>query len=328
MNGSRWVYACVAIAMAATAGRGTFAEESPPTVSSRAVATVNGEAITEREVRMVAGPAADAATRLGVLQQLVIEKRIDQAARAAGIKVNDERLAAALKDRRDALGGESGYAAFLKRFGRTAEADRKELRRALEGEEYIARCLGESPDPKLLRPDLVRLLDIATVDVQTAWREHRDRFKRPGAVELAMVLVKKADHETPDAARLFLENLVTAHPPAALIEPTASRMEGVAASKKRLTSPEIESLVPVLRETARTGAVGAVSPIAETESAFLVVGVVAREPDVALEFAEACDLIRAWLHSQKRAEAVSRLCAELLAEATLWPSDLFSPRSG
>lgn len=330
MISTRWSLACFVLSLIATSVRDARAEESAATITSRAVATVNGEAITQREVMILAGPEADAATQRGVLQQLVIEKRIDQAARAAGIKVNDERLASALKARRDAIGGESAYAAFLHQFGRTAEADRKELRRALEGEEYIARCLGESPDPKLLRPDLVRTLDIATVEVQAAWRDHRDRFKRPGAVELAMVLVKKSDHETPEAARVWLELLVANTPPGELVEPNASQTapSGVAVSKKRLTSPEIESLVPDLRETARTGMVGAVSPVAETENAFLVVGVLAREPDVALEFAEASDLIRAWLHSQKRAAAVSRLCAELLAESTLWPSDLFSTRSG
>lgn len=302
------------------------ADETP---ANRIVATVNGEAITERELSRLAPPDATEAVKRAVLQQLVIEKRVDQEAKAAGIKVTDDRLAAALEERRDAAGGALGYQKFLAALGRTAEADRREVRRALEGEEYIARCLGESPDPKLLRADLVRRLEVSTKEVQEAWRKHRDQFRKPGAVDLVMVLVKKDAHPTPEAARTALEAALAARSAieiaGALGHPTLkAEYAGFSATKKTLNAAEIESLLPALRQVAREGEAGASSPIAESESAFLAIQVESRQPDVQLEFAAAGDLIRAWLRGVKRAEAVNRLCAELIAEATIWPPDLFA----
>lgn len=295
---------------------------------NRIVATVNGDAITERELATLAPANADEATRRAVLQQLVVEKRIDQEAKAAGIRITDDRLARALKERRDATGGAEGYRNFLAVLGRSAEADRKEVRRALEGEEYIARCLGESPDPGLLRADLVRSMEIGTKEVQEAWREHREKFVRPGAVHLVLLLVRKDAHESPEAARGALERALAARSAveiaAALGHPTLKTgYPGFSATRKRLAPPELESLLPALRETARSSPPGTRSPIAESDSAFLVVEVETRELDEKLEFEAAGDVIRAWLHGVKRAAAVNRLCAELVAEATIWPPDLF-----
>jgi HPt (histidine-containing phosphotransfer) domain-containing protein len=259
---------------------------------------------------------------------LVVERVIDHAAKAAAIDITDERLTMALRARRDSAGGPKGYFELLARLGRSVEEDRREVRRALEAEEFVARCLGESPDAKLVRPELARLLQTTTKEVQDAWREHKDRFVKPGKVEVALAVVRNDAHPDPGAARAALAEALRSNPPSRLEvgngDPSAPPLPGLTVARKSLDTAAVDALLPALRETARSGAPGTVSVIAESDAASLAIEVISREPDQKLEFEAASELIREWLRVRKRDLAVRKLVASLLAETAIWPADLFA----
>ncbi len=295
----------------------------PPRVVTRVLATVNGSAVTADDVEKILGgkDAKEDVVRTTV-QQLVIERLIDQKSKEAHVDVTDDRLSEALANRIKNCGGKAGYGSFLRRIGRTLDQDRMELRHALEGEEYIARCLGEVPDGKLLRPELARSLQVSEVEMRTCWNSNRDQFRKKGRVHVVRVSASKKKFTSGDEAKEFLTKVLSGH--------VASDLESIAKANDKLDSSELTfdensaaGLIDDLRPTVLIGSEGAISGVAETDEAFLVVGVVKRDPDVVVSYADAQEMVRLHLVAQKRIAAVKSLVDGLIASAKIWPDDLF-----
>jgi hypothetical protein len=307
----------LSLALAFAAGDGAPDE---PAVDS-VVATIDGQAITASELGAYAGPA-EGEHRIAALRELVLRRLVDARAKEAGVRVDDDRLADAMRKRVEATGGATRYTEFLEFAKRTRDQDRAEVARALAGYEYVSQCLGEVPGSPLARPHLARSLAVTTRELRECFAANRHRFGTPGEVELVLVLASKPAFPDAAAARVALTAAIEGRS-ASDLEAAAAAGKGLTARRERFTDERLASLVEPLRDFARSGGPEAVSAIAETENAFLAAGIVGRQAPVEPSFDEALPAVERHLRATKRAAAEQQLFKELLGEADVWPRDLF-----
>jgi len=292
--------------------------------TEKIVATVNGEAITASDVLAVApGTSGDVFDR--ALRGLVVEKRIDQEVLRTKISIEDERLAAALQDRIRRAGGKVGYAKFLNRVGITPEKDRQELRKQLAADRLIAEALGEVPGSPNQRPELARSIRVTDREVQQCYRENKSLFQRPGVVKAWMLQASAAKFENAEAAHQALEAMLE-EPDLTALRAAIAADERFSSSEQSLDDKRVGGLIDVLRSTAETGATGARSGVADTDSGSLALIVLERQPPVELSFEDAAEVVKGYLVMQHRQAAVAKYIEALVAEATIWPPSLFESK--
>lgn len=296
------------------------------TPTERIVATVNGEAITASDVLTVA-PGASGEVFDRALRGLVVEKRIDQEVTRAKITIEDERLAAALEDRIRQAGGKVGYAKFLKRVGVTPEKDRQELRKQMSADRLIAEALGEIPGSPNQRPELARSIRVTDREVQQCYRENKALFQRPGLVKVWMLQAPATKFENADTAHRALESML-GEPDLTALRAAIAADERFSSSEQSLDDKRVAGLIDVLRPTAETGAIGARSGVADTDSGSLALIVLERQPPIELSFEDAAEVVKGYLVMQRRQAAVAKYIELLVTEATIWPPSLFAKPSG
>jgi hypothetical protein len=289
------------------------------------LATVNGVAITRSDVEWSVLEGSTPRTEGEVLRQLVYQKILFQKARDANLSIPDASLSATMSERVEAAGGWDRYQERLKRKGSTSDEDRQEVRNALLADEYVNRCLGRVPGSPLLRPHLARTIRVTPLEVQTYFRENRETFRTSDTMEIGRLLVVKAHFAAEAEARKHAELLRRQ-----ALEIYQGNLREVIREGDQarygtmtLSGPDQPKLLEEVRAYLRTAPVKVLSPVIETQTAFVVVVKLSEEHGRMLPFGEVQDAIFAVLSELKFREARKQLSRELLSEVDIWPKILF-----
>ncbi len=289
------------------------------------LATVNGEAVTYGDVEELHGQAGNRFTREEILRQLVYRRVLGQKAREAGVSVPDERLSAVMAERVRSAGGWDGYLARLEGLKRTPDQDRLEIRNELVVDEFVDQCLGKVAGSALLRPQLARQAQVLPREAQEYYRQNRTLFRTQNTREVGRLLVSKSAFTSPEAAHQHAETVRRK----ALdefqgdLQTACAGVERATFGTMTLGKREEEGLVPEIRAYLEAAPTGVLSPIFETPGGCVVVVKLSENPGRSLTFEEAQGAVFAILGQLKWQAAREELSRDLLAEADLWPQDLF-----
>jgi peptidyl-prolyl cis-trans isomerase SurA len=169
------------------------------TVADRLVAVVNDELITASEVQTDQSPGVDLLREIlpagvsnggvsgtfgNTLEGLIDRHLLLQEARASGVSATEEEAAAA-------------FAALVeqKRLSPIGGAPPEALRRRLQDQLTIVKLINREVRSKLL---------VSAEEIETAYREHPERFTLPPRYRLRQIVLKAPSDATPDrfAARM------------------------------------------------------------------------------------------------------------------------------
>lgn len=208
------IAACIAAALAATAGRASAS--GPEELIDRVIAVVEDRALLLSELEMeyrrylfqnkITSLPAEEETRLRAefLDQLVAKLLMAVHAEQVGIVVPDadvdDELERALEDARTGAGGDEAFERELARAGITELQLRTQWR-----EQIRVRRLFEG----LMRKEIWKEGEVTEQEVRTYYREHREELPtRPETVALAHILILPgAAEETKEAAKRRIEDI-------------------------------------------------------------------------------------------------------------------------
>lgn len=315
--------AAVALALALALAR-TPAEER--VAVDEVLATVNGEAVLQSAVDRLGEEFGGLESRADVLRQAVFRLALEQAARAAGTTIPDEKLNQVMAERVLRAGGADAYRARLARIDVTPDQDRIEIRDALVGEQYVNECIGLVPGSPYLRPHLARFLSITPKELQEHFRAHREEFTVGGRIAVGRAVVPKAKYPSAAEARAAAETLrAAAGEDGARLKAAAEAAVPGSYQSLEVKARTDPALRAEIRDYLASAQILAVSPVIETPGAFVLVTLEADEPARPVEFAAAQEAIERVLIQVKRGLARDKLAQELLREARVWPAWLAAP---
>ncbi len=289
------------------------------------VATVDGEAILKSEIEAVAELARGGRTRTDLLRGLVVDRLLRQRARAAGLAVPEDRLNDAMASRVAAAGGFAAYRAELERNGTNLEQDRKLVYEAMLIDTFVDHCLGRVPSSPHVRPALARAAQVSPKEVQTFYRENRERFRVPAMREIGRFVIEKGGGERTAAESGSLAAELRARLGRDGADPDAVAAEVDASYARRVVlDSDLAALKPEIRAFLVDSSRPRVSDAIETASAFVVIVRIRDEPSRIVPFDEAQPKIFEVLGEGKIRDARETLLRELVAEAEVWPNGLFA----
>ncbi len=291
------------------------------------VATVNGEAILESEVQDALESVSALFDRTEVVRQLVYQRLLDQKAKAAGVTIDDERLADAMRERVAQAGGWDAYKKKLEERSSSPEQDRQEIRRALLADEFVDHCVGLVPGSPHVRPDLARMLQVTPKEVQDVYREHKERFRTVDRRVYGRVQCAK---DAADDGVGAVQKVIDLRK-AAIERFNGSLKDACAAAypdekdlyvEAELVEGQRSGLLPVILQHLATAPTRVPSPVIETTKSVICVVKVDETLGRQRSFAEVQDGIQRAILVERRDQARWILGAELLKEAEIRPRDL------
>ena len=230
------------------------------------------------------------------LSQLIDETLIRERAEAAGIRVTDEDLDAAIQDveRQNHLTREQLVAA-LKAQGMDFATYRTNLRR------QILRF-------KLMGREVQSKIEITDEEILKYFRDHIDEYRKKATLELARIAFPLPDQAVPSQiaavrakADAVLERLRKGDDFYQVLLTVSADKSATGGNLGSFTEDE---LTPGFAKAVAALKPGEVSPVLETPQGFTILKVVSRQPGSIRKYDAVKDEIRHTLHQQKMEEGI------------------------
>jgi len=302
-------------------GTMTQAWAGEKTSSKEKVAVVNGTVITrgelDQELQVVMQRFGRAGKAIGrpqlsqlepqVLESLIGRELLFQEAKAAGIRIKDERISAQFAKLKQRFADE---AAFKKAMGRMhlSEKDvRQQIRRGMTIQQWI--------DGKF-----VKTISVPEKDVKKYYDTHPKMFQRPEEVRASHILIKvdqKADEKTKLKARKELEEIQKKLLKGEDFAKLAKKYsQGPSAAKGGdLGFFRRGQMVPPFEKAAFSLKPGKVSDIVVTRFGYHLIKVTDRKPGKTFSYPEVKEKLARFLKERKVSKAIEDHVKELKKHA-------------
>jgi len=252
------------------------------------VAKVNGEAITKEELyqEMLSTGGKQ------LLDRLINQKLIEQAAKEKGVTVTDEQVDEGLNEMKEQFGGESSFQFYLAQFGMTEDVFRQDIRNQLLVE-------------AILGPEI----EITEDELKTYFEENKDLFDEKEQVRARHILV-----ETEEQAKEVLAKLEQGESFEALAE-QYSTDEGTKSNGGDLGYFERGVMVAEFEEAAFSLKPGETSQPVKTQYGYHIIKVEDHKEAKPAVYEEKKEEIESTLRQQKVSEKMETWLQELREQA-------------
>lgn len=262
-------------------------------VVNKIVATIDGEPITERELRRYAAlHAREGMSDSQVLDAFITDRLLDKEVEAKGIKVTDVEV-----DR---------YIEQVKQRGRLDDAKFKEVlaQQGLTPEEYRVRIKGELEKSQLVNREIRGRVNVTPEEVERYYQANLDRFAVSSGVTVRAILVEVGPADGQDAVARAQARAEEARGKAAAGEDfgalAAEYSDGPGADSGGLLGTFKQGeMDPTLEREVFSLKPGEVSPVVRTGRGFLVLKVDQNEVGGYRPLAEVKDEIRERLYGEQ-----------------------------
>lgn len=274
----------IAAALVAALSAGMLAQRP----ADDAVATVNGETITERELY------EEMLRRTGqqVLDQMVTERLLRQAVAAADVEVSDEAVQAEMDRVKEQLGEEITLDEALARAGLTEEEWAAEIRLELG-----------------LRQLLTDRVQITEEEMRAFFEQYKDFLGTEEQVRVSHILVASRE-EAEDIRAALLDGADFAE-----VAREKSTDPGTAVRGGDVGWVSRGQTVKPFEDMAFSSPVGDISPVVETDYGFHVLKVEERREAREAVYEESRDVIQSYLLEDKMQQAFQEWLQEIRSEA-------------
>lgn len=257
-------------------------------------------------------PSQAGAAQLGQAQQMVLENMISQslmvqAAEDAGMTVSPDELELELSFARARFASRSEFAAELERRG-------------IDEEDYLTNLGRELLIQKYVETELAADIEVTDGEVRGYYDRHPEEFNREERLRVRQLLLEtkngssEADRRgAREAAERALNRIKSGEDFAKLATEVAT--DGSASNGGDLGSVSVTELVPALAAAVGALDVGDVSPVIETRFGYHVLRIETREPAHNFTFAEAQEMIRQEIFEQRKRGRRDNWIKGLRAEA-------------
>lgn len=306
----------------------TATSQAPELKLQDPVASVNGQSISEEKfltlykrakgrfekVGRTIPESLEGRIRQSILQQLVEEIVIDDAAKAQKLVISQEEKDAALAEYQDRMGGVEAFENFLKQL----EVSKDELNQSLQA--------------NLMRKKLLDSMSgeyaPSTKDLQAYYDSNKDRFKQPLEVQASHILFKFEKDMTDEVKATKLESAKKA-----LIDAKKKGANFAELAKKHSEGPTAPNggdlgwfskgrMIKEFEDAAFGAKVGDIVGPVETTFGYHVINVVGRKEEKQKTFAEVKTEIEENLKLTEMAKRSQEALAKLKEKAKI---DVFEP---
>jgi peptidyl-prolyl cis-trans isomerase C len=290
-------------------------------VAGGAIARINGEEIArgdfdkqlertrsrfQRAGRTVA-PALEARLKENLVRKLVEEALIAQKAKAEGVSITAEELAAKVKEHKDRFGSEKAFASFLERTNQTEADVGADLEKTLLRDKLFAKLLA-SGEP-------------TEADAKKYYEENLDKYKQKEQIKASHILVKVEKDATDKDKKA---KLAEAKKVLAEVKKAGANFEEIA--KKYSDGPTKDRggdlgtfargrMVKPFEDAAFAAKAGEIVGPVETQFGFHVIKVYEKTPEQQRSYDEVKEAIMTSLKARQKSKATRELLDKLKAEA-------------
>lgn len=272
--------------------------------SSSVVAEVNGEAILKDEVyeamySQMLGPGMTVGDQ--VLEQLIMEKLVEQEARKNNISFTDDEIeqevTQELANWAEEFGSEEQLELLLGQTGLTMDEVKESLRKELPIKLKLERLYGDQ-------------IEVTDEEIEQYYENYSDQFHEEEQVEASHILV-----ETEEEAREILAQLHNGADFAELAQEHS--MDGSAASGGSLGYFGRGRMVEPFENTAFALEIGEISDVVESEFGYHIIKVTDKKEEKTYSLEEKWDEIQEILWDEKFNDQVALLLEQLKADAKI-----------
>jgi len=269
------------------------------------------EMLTERGLHLlqIRNPDRVKAMKHSVLDELVNQELLGQAAKKTKLAASDEEVDEALERFRAGFRDQQHYRLALEKEGYTEQDYRELVRRRLSGMKYANSVAAKAPE-------------VSAEEIHKFYDENPGKFYRPEQVRVRVILVAVPADATPEQraeARARMDGIAAA---ARSGEDFAVLARTHSDHPTKQWDGELDPFArgeadKALEETAFALNPGEISGVMEVPAGYQIVKLEAHLPEVRVSEDQARDKIREFLQAQKGKEAVDREVERLRKQATV-----------
>lgn len=262
----------------------------------------------ERAGRQIA-PALETRLKENLIRKLVDDELIRQKAKAEGVAVSAEDLAAKYEEHKKRFGSEEMYKSFLERTQQSEEDVKSDLERNLLRDQLFAKLMeGQTPTAD---------------DAKKYYEENKDKYKQREQVRASHILFKVGKNDPEEVKKEKLQKakdvLALAKKPKADFAALAKEhSEGPTASKGGdLGAFSRGRMVKEFEDAAFSAKAGAIVGPVETKFGYHVIKVFEKMPERQRPFDEVQDSILTSLEARAKSKATREILKTMKADAKI-----------